>query len=521
MSKNVRRPAESINILQTARKWYSISGLISLATMIGIPTALAQDDQKSSINWKEISNAASKVVSKESPASAFPFNTAITGHGKSLIIAHYFTFFPLTYDGFPTEKDYYSTEFLRASGESGKHAKQGGFLRERPLPAPFLSPQAYFRHANLATDVARASRIGLDGFGVNLLSISDNEFMPTARRLLDAATASGTGFKIFPEPDMSAMPGLSPEKLVEALMVFAEHPAALQRDGALLVMPIAAEAYPPEFWRKVTEQMRRRGRPIVLMPCYYDPAPASMEKLREISWGVTFWGTRGPGAGVNAGGVIDLATKLGFSRWMFPVSPQDTRPKDLAGFETGNSQGYRDQWNEAIARNAKMVQIITWNDYSETSEISPSSFSKFVFYDLTAYYTAWLKTGRAPTITRDAFYFVQRGQIFRPDTPVQGARWGRWGDTPWSNNVEVVAFLVRPGELMLKSGSKIVRKLVGSGLQTISVPAQPGNAAVSLRRNGRVVAHFGSPISIEERPERHDPTYGGDSSLRVEVDRSK
>lgn len=521
MRKNVTRQVESATTLRAVQKWCTVSALTSLALIVDIPAVSAQVDQKDTINWGEISNAAGRVVSKESPAAAFPFNTAITGRGKALVIAHYFTFFPLSYDGFPTDKDYYATEFLRASGENGKHAKQGGFLRERPLPAPFLSPRPYFRHANLATDVARASRIGLDGFGVNLLSISDNEFMPTARRLLDAAAASGTGFKIFPEPDMSAMPGLSPEKLVEALMVFAEHPAALQRDGALLVMPIAAETYPAEFWRKVAEQMRRRGRPIALMPCYYDPAPTSMEKLRELSWGVTFWGTRGPAAGANASGVIDLATKLGFSRWMFPVSPQDTRPKDLAGFESGNSEGYRNQWDVAIARNAKMVQIITWNDYSETSEISPSSFSRFVFYDLTAYYTAWLKTGRAPTVTRDAFYFVQRGQIFRPETPVQGARWGRWGDTPWSNNVEVVALLTKPGDLVLKSGGKIVRKSVGSGLQTISISAQPGSAAVSLRRNGRIVAHFSSPISIEERPERHDPTYGGGSSLRMVADRSK
>lgn len=495
------------------RDWpfWTIPTVVSMIMVASSAAKIPSDDY---VDWPEFAISAKNIVEKESPPTAFPFKTAVTGRGKALVVAHYFPFFPLSYDGLLPAKDYYATQFMLSSGENGKHSRQGGFLRERPLPAPFGSIPR-FREANFSVEVARATRIGIDGFGVNILSLTDTTFMPTARKLLDAAQASETEFKVFPEPDMSVLPGLVPAVLADALMPFATHSAALRVDGALLVMPIAAESYPPAFWRQLVIEMRRRGYPIALMPCYYDPAPASLAKLRDTSWGATFWGTRGPTAGDIASNVVGALKKVGFSHWMIPVSPQDARPKDLRAFEAGNSESYRNQWNTAIALRAKQVQIITWNDYSETSEISPSSFSQFVFYDLTAYYTAWLKAGAAPALTRDAFYFIQRRQIFRPDTAVQGARWSRAGDAPWSNEIEVVVLLTKPGELVLHSGDAVVHKMVGSGLQTIHIPASPGTATVTLRRDRRTIVTLKSPVSVDIHPDRHDPTYGGNSSLRV------
>ena len=55
----------------------------------------------------------------------------------------------------------------------------------------------------------------------------------------------------------------------------------------------------------------------------------------------------------------------------------------------------------AIDGGADWVQLITWNDYGEHTEIAPSTGTQHAFYDLTAYYTAWFKTGAAPRIVRD------------------------------------------------------------------------------------------------------------------------
>ncbi len=69
--------------------------------------------------------------------------------------------------------------------------------------------------------------------------------------------------------------------------------------------------------------------------------------------------------------------------------------------EAGNSEALRNLWMSAINGGADMVQIITWNDYSEGTEISPSTGTRFGFYDLATFYTQWFKLGK-PEIVRDA-----------------------------------------------------------------------------------------------------------------------
>jgi hypothetical protein len=61
------------------------------------------------------------------------------------------------------------------------------------------------------------------------------------------------------------------------------------------------------------------------------------------------------------------------------------------------------------------VRMITWNDNGEATEFAPSSSSQFLFYDLSAYYIQWYKSGRAPAIIRDATYYSHRTQIFDPN----------------------------------------------------------------------------------------------------------
>ena len=47
---------------------------------------------------------------------------------------------------------------------------------------------------------------------------------------------------------------------------------------------------------------------------------------------------------------------------------------------------------------AQAVQIITWNDHSEGTNLRPNTGSQYAFYDIAAYYIAWYKTGVKPAI---------------------------------------------------------------------------------------------------------------------------
>ena len=97
-------------------------------------------------------------------------------------------------------------------------------------------------------------------------------------------------------------------------------------------------------------------------------------------------------------------------KWMAPVAPQDSRPKDFVYSESSNTGAFRAMWDSSIQNGSDSVQITTWNDYSEGTEISPSNGNGYTWLDLAAYYITWYKTGTPPPITADAIYFCHRIQ---------------------------------------------------------------------------------------------------------------
>jgi hypothetical protein len=76
---------------------------------------------------------------------------------------------------------------------------------------------------------------------------------------------------------------------------------------------------------------------------------------------------------------------------MMPVDPQQYRPKDFLFWEAGNSAAFRNAWMSSINGDADWVQLVTWNDFSKSSEVAPpytdATLKRDIgtgYYDLTA-----------------------------------------------------------------------------------------------------------------------------------------
>jgi len=100
--------------------------------------------------------------------------------------------------------------------------------------------------------------------------------------------------------------------------------------------------------------------------------------------------------------------------WFWPSGPDD-----------GAENIWTIRWKQAIASGANFAQIVTWNDYSESSYIAPiasqevgTDFNSYVkndggmdhvaFLKMTAYFAQWFKTGVAPTIETNSVYYWYR-----------------------------------------------------------------------------------------------------------------
>ena len=436
--------------------------------------------------------------------SGLPRPAAACARSSSIISPPY----PLTIGGRDPANDYYEKHYLRRDGENGKFAAYGGLLRERPLPGPVGKPQA---QSDLRTEVARAARIGVDVFGVDLLTM-DGRLAAAVPGLLDAAQETDPRFRIAIEPDMNSLRKVTLDQLAAYLLTFAKHPAAFRAaDGRLVVMPFRTEARPPEFWKALTDRMAQSGEPIAFIPTFVDPATAG--KYAGFSAaparGITGDASAGP-AQRNFG---RNALAHGYPAWIASAAPQDSRAKYGMASEAEGSVSFTDAIRAGIEGGANALHIMTWNDYSEMTELQPSSATRFAYYDLAAYHIAWFKTGAPPRIERDGFVGLHRRQLFRPGNVALGKPWRIHGRPP-VDLVEMTTFLTAPAELSITSGGQTFREAAPGGLHRFTAPAAVGPVSMSIRRAGKIVAACRSPWTIEAQPDRQDPIYSGFSSLR-------
>ncbi len=447
-------------------------------------------------------------VAEESPPDAFAFRPTIPGNSRRPVIAHYFPPYSLTIGGRDPENDYYERHYLRRDGENGKFAAYGGLLRERPLPGPRAKQQI---RTDFRVEVARAARIGIDVFGVDLLTM-DGRLAAAVPGLLDAAQETDPRFRVAIEPDMNSLRKVTLDELAAYLLNFAKHPAAFRAaDGRLVVMPFRTEARPPEFWKALLDRMAQAGEPVAFIPTFVDPAQAG--KYAQFSAatarGITGDTTAGTAQRSFGGNVM----AQGYPAWIASAAPQDSRAKYGLATEAEGSLAFTEALRAGIDGGASALHIMTWNDYSEATELQPSSVTRFAYYDIAAYYIAWFKTGAPPRIERDGFVGLHRRQLFRPGNRALGKPWRMHGK-PRVDIVEMTAFLTAPADLTISTGGQTYRERANAGLHRFTAPAAVGPVSMSIVRAGRVVAACRSPWTIEAEPDRQDPLYAGFSSLR-------
>ncbi|MCY1063551.1 glycoside hydrolase family 71 protein [Nannocystis sp. RBIL2] len=436
------------------------------------------------------------------------------------VFAHYFSPYPLSLDNKDPAEDYYAKHYLQPSGENGKFAYCGGFIKQRPLPQPPREGGLDYELLNFEQEVRRAAALGLDGFTYDILN-TEGTHWNRLLKLLDAASNADPEFRIVLMPDMtSTYEGSDPEAqtaFVDSIVAVAAHPAVHRLGtGELVLAPFAADKRSPAWWAGALQALAAEGVDAVLWPVFVSPwSAATMSFQAELPLlGTSSWGPATvPGATDYADNAAQ-AHALGV-QWMSPVRPQDSRPKDLIYSEAGNTQLLRLLWDAAVAGDADWVQLVTWNDYSEASEVSPSSGTQWALFDLTAYYVAWFKTGQQPPIVRDAIYYSHRlhATTAEPDLMLQESIYEPVnGGTP-ADEIELLAFLTAPATLEIEVGGTTESTDAPAGIQSLRVPLVEGTPKFRIVRDGGTVAEVDSAFPISNTIVYQDMLYRSGGSL--------
>ena len=428
------------------------------------------------------------------PPAAELFNS------KKRVFAHYFYPFPLSIDNRVSNQDYYDSQYLSPGGENGKWLANGGFLRQRPL-AVGASASATWKLDNMEKEVKMAIAAGITGFTVDAMDASLANPGSPLQNILTAATAVDSRFKIVVMPDLSAL-GANQGAVESIIASVAGNPAAYHLpDGRLVVTAFAAEIGSVAFWTSVFDDLAAAGTHVAFVPTFLGWAGYAAS-YAPLSYGFADWGTATPGAAAGAQAWPAAAHGDG-KIFMMPVDPQQYRPKDFIFWEAGNSLAFRSAWTSAIAGGSDWVQLVTWSDFSESSEIEPytdATLAKDIgtgFYDLNAYYASWFLTGQAPSITEDVlFYFYRREPTgaaapaqTKPTTVVLA------GGGPGQDAIELLGFLTAPGTLEVTLNGQTFKKDAPAGVTSFAVPLQPGAPTFALERGGTTV--FSAPGKVQ------------------------
>lgn len=400
------------------------------------------------------------------------------------VYAHYFYPFPLSIGNQPSATDYYNEQYLSIEGENNSHKAYGGYLRARPLAVP-VGPASTFQLVNMELEVKMAMARGITGFCFDILSFLDaTTSSGHLQMMLAAAAIVDPRFEIVPMLDMSSMVGLTQVQAVQLIASLTHPSIARVSDGRILVAVYNA-TQPILFWSQIIDMLNQRDIDIALLPVLLGN-PSAVGPLAPISIGIGGWGT------------ATSAAAAAPANFMNPILTQQFRPKSQVFWESSGADTFVNGWMSAINDDVPYVQLITWSDFSESGQVQPYTDATLAtnigtaFYDLTAYYATWFLTGEQPQITKDVLYWFHRRMASTVAHVNQADKFTPVGP-PEQNNIQLLAFLTKPGILKINGISSLTLPI---GIQSFKVPASPGFPNFRLQRNGSDVFEFNSPVQI-------------------------
>jgi hypothetical protein len=428
------------------------------------------------------------------PSSTTMFNSA------KKVFAHYIPTFPLSVDNQTPANDYYNRQYLSKNGESNKWLSVGGYLRQRPLGVT-ASTNAKWQQLNFEAEVRLAIARGITGFTFDIMSTNQVTNSNSAlNQMLAAATAVDSRFKIVAMPDMTVL-GTNAAAVIQIVEAIAKSPAAYHlSDGRLVISAFDANINSAGWWASVLSQLTAKGIKTAFVPTFLNWT-LSADAFKAFSYGFADWG----GAITSVMNEMEVDPNIVHKEFdkifMMPADPQQFRPKNFLFWESGNSAAFRSAWTSSIEGDADWVQMVTWNDFSESSQVEPSTdttLSRTIgtgFYNLTGYYSTWFLTGQQPKITHDVLYWFYRREPSNGKQAAQ-AQADHIATQTAENSIELLAFLTAPGTLKVTFGGHTYTQNAPAGMLSFKAPTGAGTPNFTLTRSGAQVFSFNGGIEI-------------------------
>uniref|UniRef100_A0A914Y579 Glycoside hydrolase family 71 protein n=1 Tax=Panagrolaimus superbus TaxID=310955 RepID=A0A914Y579_9BILA len=274
----------------------------------------------------------------------------------------------------------------------------------------------------------KAKFAGIDGFALN---VGIDDWQPDrVQKAVSAAEA--IGFKIFISFDMTSL-GFDASHLNR--FTFAASSSAYERIGGRPLFSTFVGENNDGFWQSWKSST---GFNPYFCPCWPNYPTQNLLQNHPVADCIFTWqawppANSGPDSVININGdqqLLNSARATG-KQYMAPISPWFY--SHVWGNGWSKNWLYHSEmllptrWQQIISLNPDMVEIITWNDYSESHYIcsigadlptgmqginqqvnQPQRMVHDAWLELSKHYIQWYKNGQRPAVTQDQFYWWYR-----------------------------------------------------------------------------------------------------------------
>ncbi|WVQ71228.1 hypothetical protein IAR50_000753 [Cryptococcus sp. DSM 104548] len=384
-----------------------------------------------------------------------------------------------------------------------------------------------YTSSNWATDIASATAAGIDGFALNIGSDSWQ-----SSRVADAYTAAGSsGFKLFLSLDMTSLSCSSSSdaaNLVSLVSKFATQSAQATYNDKVIVSTFAGSDCAISWQTDFVDALTSAGVDIFFIPSLF----SDVSTFSSNTWmdGELNWNSGWPM------GSTDLTTSsdetyisaLGDKVYAAAVSPFFYTHFGASSWNKNwlyrsDDWLYCTRWEQLISMRdtVKLAEILTWNDYGESSYIGavsgdlPSGSDAWVdgmthngLLSLTNYYATAFKNGAYPSITEDELIMWARPHPH--DATATSDSVGKPTGYDYTEDyLYAVVMTTDAATVTLTSGSTTESFSVEAGLTKLKISLAAGSISGTITRSGSTVASYdaGSDFTYTTTPTTYNYNY--------------
>ncbi|KVH48408.1 glycoside hydrolase family 71 protein [Burkholderia diffusa] len=378
-----------------------------------------------------------------------------------------------------------------------------------------------------AREMQDAMTAGIDGFALNCggWNASEPYYKRRVEAMYDAAERFDGAFMLFVSAD-----GKAQDELEDIVRTVRGRRAQLMVDGRPMLSAYALGGLDGARAQSLLETARRLGTYFVphLFPSTgereidADVAASIVERIGPAD-GYFYFGAAGtPSLLARSTRALAPALHNAGKAFIAPVTPyyrglpQGTNHR---AFETNGFAGMADEWQAAIDSRANWVQIVTWNDWAESTYVAPTGgarrptvysarFGAMLSHEgylrASRHYIRWFKTGSPPPIVRDElFYFYRLSPATQRAITIDARAASpheppRTPQGPLVDRIFACVFLAHPARLTVQQDGRVDHRPLPVGISFVEVPSLPGQPRFKLVRDGRVVLDHTGELAIAE-----------------------